>query len=127
MIQINATTHTDFNGANGVTIPTGSVLDVFVSPMSRRVYDEAGAYSGTEHDIHFNAALFKSMASYKSTDPVLVNEFIKEYNINFIAENVDLSLLTTVDSWLELFSNHIENGNAEYPGVGVGNTAIVYP
>lgn len=120
MIKVNATTHT----VRGVTIATGSVLCVtphFLPP--RRVNNN----SAVEHDISFDVAIYKSMSAYEAGNEALTNERVDEYNIGFTASNVDIHGLTSVDELLQILADHIENGDTQYPGVGVGNTEIVYP
>ena len=102
MIQINATTHTD----SGITISTGSVLDVYPTfQLPKKVYDAEGNYESI---------------------PLFVGQML-EYNVSYIDNDVDIQGLTNVDSILNILVSHIENGNDVYEGVGVGNTAIVYP
>lgn len=135
MIKLNATTHTDFNGNNGATISTGAVINVNFVPLSRRVYDsETGAYTGVTHDIQFSTELYKNMASYESPDSVFIDVLanpIKEFDVNFVAQNVDIQVLTSVSDLLQLFVDHIEDGGISqgksYPGIGTGNAEIVWP
>lgn len=130
MIQTNLAIHTNHNGNNGVTISTGAVLNVNFTPLTRRIYDEQGSYSGVEHDIQFSSELYKSLSSYESADNVLIDVLanpIREFNVNFIARNVDIQALTSVTDLLDLYKSHIEDGDADYPGIGSGNAAIVWP
>lgn len=127
MIQINATTHTDLDGDNGLTIATGSVLEVKPKFHSRRKVDDQGAYAGVQHDIEFEVDIYKNMASYESMKSVLVRSFMKEYDINFTAYDVDIQTITSVTDLQNILKDHIENGGDGYPGVGAGNCEIVWP
>ena len=125
MIQINATTHTD----SGITISTGSVLDVYPTfQLPKKVYDEEGNFESITYPIYFAIRLFKDLATYKEENsvPLFVGQML-EYNVSYIDNDVDIQGLTNVDSILNILVSHIENGNDVYEGVGVGNTAIVYP
>lgn len=113
MIQVNATTHTK----GGVTISTGSVLDVTPHFITRR----NATNTACEYDVAFDVAIYKNLAEYESGKPVLVKDYMVEYNIGFTAKNVDIQSLTSVTDLLSLLKTHIEEG------VGVGNTEIVYP
>ena len=125
MIQINATTHT----TSGITVSTGSVLDVYPTfQLPKKVYDAEGNYESITYPVSFAVRLFKNLATYKEENsvPLFVGQML-EYNVSYIDNDVDIQGLTNVDSILEILVNHIENGNEQYSGVGVGNTAIVYP
>ena len=125
MIQINATTHTD----SGITISTGSVLDVYPTfQLPKKVYDEEGNFESITYSISYAVRLFKDLATYKKENsiPLFVGQML-EYNVSYIDNDVDIQGLTDINSILEILVNHIENGNDQYSGVGVGKTAIVYP
>ena len=125
MIQVNATTHTqDSLGNSGITVPTGSLLNV-TPHFSDYIVDVQGVPT-TKYDVSFDVALYKNMAAY-DTGAILTNSVMFEYNISFTAKDVDIQALASVSAVLQLLADHIENGDANYPGVGVGNTAIVYP
>lgn len=116
MIQVNATTHTK----GGVTVNTGSLLDVRPHFLTR-VIDGL-----TKYDIAFDVTIYKNMADYQA-QKVLVRDYMDEYLIGYKAEDVNIQLLTSVTDMLDLLRTHIENGDAEHSGVGVGNTVVVYP
>ena len=124
MIQINATLHTK----GGVTISTGSVIDVkphFITP--RKIYVD-GVFDKVLYDITYDAFIYKNMAEYKKENSkVLVSDRLEEFNIGYHAQDVDIQSLTSMNGLLDILRNHIENGNEEYPGVGAGKTVIVYP
>ena len=125
MIQINATTTTE----SGLTIATGSVLDVYPTfQLPKKVYDDEGNYASITYPMSFAVRLFKDLTTYKEENsvPLFVGRIL-EYNVSYIDNDVDIQGLTNVDSILNILVNHIENGNAQYSGVGVGNTSIVYP
>ena len=124
MIQINATTHTK----SGLTISTGSVLDVkphFLDP--RKVYNE-GVFERIIYPISFDVKIYKNLDTYKTenSQPIFIGEMV-EYNIAYLDSDVDIESLTSVNSLLQLLADAIENGSDGYAGVGAGKTEIVYP
>lgn len=128
MIQVNSTLHT----LNGFTIATGAVLDVHPFIKATRVYDENGVYQGVRYDLAYNVDIWKSLADYqKDSDgkgnTKLYSGEIEEFNTSFIVENVGLLDMTNPDQLLLPLQSHIENGDSQYSGVGVGRTAIIYP
>jgi hypothetical protein len=116
MIQINVVTETK----GGLQIPTGILLDVKVNPMNKVVNGL------TVYNIGYDAKIYKDMSEYIAGN-VLVNEYMKEYNISYLAENVDIQTLDGVDALLDIYRQVIENGSEGYNGTGVGTTALVYP
>lgn len=119
MIKINATTHTK----GGVTISTGSILNV-KPHFSERFTDDS-----IEYDVAFDVTIYKNMDSYKSSKgkAILVRDEMLEYNIGFTAVNVPLLSLDSISAILDILREHIENGDANFPGVGQGNTEVVFP
>jgi hypothetical protein len=120
MIQINATTHTK----GGLTIPTGAVLDVTAIPSSKRVATESGFE--VQYGLYYSVEIFKSLAGYEANDLPIGTEHIEEYDRKYFASDVDL-LSLDVTGVLNILKDYIENGGGDYPGVGTGNCAIVYP
>jgi len=121
MIQVNTTTHTK----GGVTISTGSVLNVRPHFLPERIVEGL-----TKYDISFDVTIYKNMNEYLA-QRTLVRDYMQEYAIDFVVRDVDVQALTSVSSLLALLQSHIENGGSfngvDYSGVGVGNTTIVYP
>lgn len=123
MIRVNATLHTDFNGSNGLTIPTGSVWEV--KPYFNTVRSEE--LNRVIHTVSFDVVGYKSLASYEAGDPPIVNDRIKEFNISYVEEDYDIQLITSPTALQDVLKNHIENGDSNYSGVGVGNAEVIYP
>jgi len=125
MIQINSTIHTK----GGLTINTGSILDVtphHIKPV--KVYDESDEYEKTVYPMTFDVEIYKDLDTYKTKgSTVVVSEPIKEFNIGHSEPDVDIKSLTSVDGLLQILVNHIENGDENFSGVGIGKTEIVYP
>lgn len=122
MIQINATTHTK----SGLTISTGSVLDVNPHFLSRKSYTD-GVFSEIIYSVSFDVKIYKNLETYKEENsmPIFSGEMV-EYNVGYTDSPVDIQALTSVDSLLQLLADAIENGSGDYPGVGTGKTEIVY-
>lgn len=124
MIQINATLHTK----GGVTISTGSVLDVkphFITP--KKVY-VGGVFDRVVYDITYDVFLYKNITEYKKENSVvLTDKPLEEFNIGYHAIDVDIQSLTSVNGLLDILRNHIENGDEVYSGIGTGKTEIIYP
>lgn len=125
MIKINVATHTNLNGSNGVEIPAGSVLDVNPHFMSFRT--PVDSPTDVQHDIAFDVKIYKSLSSYENGDNTIISSEMKEYNISFKALDVDIQSLTSVSDLLDLLKDHIENGDSDFPGIGVGNAEIIWP
>jgi hypothetical protein len=123
MIQINATTHTK----SGLTISTGSVLDVNPHFLSRKSYVEGG-FSEIIYSVSFDLKIYKNLETYKEENsmPIFSGEMV-EYNVGYTDSPIDIQALTSVDDLLGLLATHIENGDENFSGVGVGKTEIVYP
>lgn len=126
MIKINAITHTDLNGTNGIMLPSGTILDVNPHFLSNRVPEEENPVR-VQHDIAFDVKIYKDLASYEAGNDPIVKAEMREYNIGFKALDVDIQSLTSVSDLLTLLKNHIENGDSIYSGVGQGNVEIVWP
>jgi hypothetical protein len=123
MIRINATIHTDLNGKNGLTIATGSVLEVKPHFQSTRNED----FTAVIHDIYFDVVIYKSLASYEAGEPAVVNSAIREFNVGYVEKNYDIQLITSPTALQEVLVSHIENGDDTYSGIGVGNAEVIYP
>lgn len=125
MIKINATLHTK----GGLTISTGSVINVtphFITPI--KTYDENDVFNGIKYPVSFDVEIYKNIEDYKIKGNIpATKESIKEFNKAYHDPEVDLISLTSVDGLLSVLIAHIENGDDEYPGIGVGNCEIVYP
>jgi len=123
MIQINATTHTK----SGLTISTGSVLDVNPHFLSQKSYTD-GVFSEIIYSVCFDVKIYKNLETYKEENsmPIFSGEMV-EYNVGYTDSPIDIQALTSVDDLLGLLATHIENGDEYFSGVGVGKTEIVYP
>ena len=130
MIQINAALTTP----DGGTIASGSVIDITAHFKSKvvDVVDENDIVTGqtAEHYVAYDIDLYRSMAAYEAKTPPVKSVF-DEFNVGYTEMGIDIAALdasagamATVTAWLQ---SHIEDGDSSYPGVGTGNTAIVYP
>jgi len=133
MIQINTTLTTP----DGGTLASGAVIDVTPCFRSRivdivEVIDDVPTVTGQEvkHDCMFDVQVFRSMAAYEAKTQRVKSTFIEfntgyvEFDIDIVALNAAIGSLDTMFAWLQ---THIENGDSKYTGVGVSNTAVVYP
>jgi len=117
MIQINVATTT----RGGLPIPSGSLLNV--KPKFIDYVDENGL---TKYDITYDVDIYEDMAEYQAKK-ILVRDYVVNYDIAYVAKDVNIQLLDSVSALLDIYKTVIENGSEGYPGVGVGNTALVYP
>lgn len=122
MIQLNAVT----TSKGGLAIPSGVVLDVRPHFTADRVDDGQGGLT-IQYNVAFDAVIYKDLASYEAGDGAFINEAMQEYNIGYVAFDVDIHALTSVDDMLDIYKTHIEDGNSKYSGIGQGNAAIVWP
>lgn len=128
MILISVAIHTAHEGEEGLTIPAGAVMEVDPHFNTRRVSSvEGDPPDAVEYDIAFDVAIFKSMASFEAGETIVTNAPIKEFNIGFVAKDVDIRSFTSIDDLQNILLQHVLNGDGQYAGVGAGNASIVYP
>jgi hypothetical protein len=126
MIQIDVVFHTDHNGQDGLSIPSGAVIDVIPSHPSERLYDDEGVCIGVRHDVHFDQVIYKSLDDFEAGGTPLVNSKIREFDVSYTERGVDPSTLTS-QNIQDMLRDHIENGGNGFPGLGANSTQIVYP
>ena len=125
MIKINAITNTkDSNGNSALALPTGVLLNI--TPYPRDRVEDVDGTPTTIYSVSFDVALYKDMAAYDAND-VLINSDMFEYPIGHTVDNVDIQALTSISDLLALYQDVVENGTGDFPGVGSGNTELVYP
>ncbi len=119
MIQINAVTTTK----GGLSLPSGVLLNV--TPHFRdNVVDMSGVPT-TKYTVSFDVKIYKDMNAYENGE-ILTRDEIVEFNIGYIISDIDIQSLS-VNVLLGFLATHIENGDSVFPGIGVGNTSIVFP
>jgi len=127
MIQTNVVTNTK----GGAIIPSGALLNIRPTFVDRLedVFDEDGEKTGvvTKYDIQFDVDIYESMNEYEEGD-TYTKDYVDQYNIGFLAVDVNIQALDSISSMLAIYQNHIENGDGgQYSGIGSGKTAIVFP
>jgi hypothetical protein len=120
MIQINVIT----NSKGGVPVPSGCVLNITPHIITRKeLVDDVVT---VKYDVGFDAVIYKSHAEWRSAvnvTPYLMAEMV-EFPIGYTVLDVPFASLNPA-ALQAIYQTVIENGNGQYPGVGVGNTEIV--
>jgi hypothetical protein len=120
MIKINVVT----NSKGGVPVPAGSVLNITPRIITRKelVDDEIVV----KYDVGFDSETYKSHADWRADVNILpyIRAEMVEFPIGYYAIDVPFASLNPA-ALQSIYQDIIENGYADYPGVGEGNTEII--